>query len=46
MYRLSIKYYGYIIKMTGAVIDEPNTFIFKRLKKAIKPRIVAIKGVE
>jgi len=30
----------------GAVADKLNTLIFKRLKKAVELRIVAIKDVE
>jgi hypothetical protein len=43
---LPIKYYRHIIEKTGAVADEPNTLIFKRLKKAVELRIVAIKGAK
>jgi len=46
MWGLPIKYYRYIIEKTGAVADEPNIFIFKRLKKAIKLKIVAAKNVK
>jgi len=29
---LPIKYYRYIIEKTEAVADEPNTFMFERLR--------------
>ena len=43
---LPIKYYRYIIEQIGAVIDEPSTFVFKRLKEAIELRIVAREGAK
>jgi hypothetical protein len=43
---LPIKYRRHIIEKTGAVVDEPNTLIFKRLKEAVELRIVAIEGAE
>jgi hypothetical protein len=43
---LPIKYYRYVIEQIGAVVDEPRTLIFKRLKKAVESRIVAVEGVE
>jgi len=30
----------------GAVVNEPSTLIFKRLKEAVKLRIVAIEGAK
>ena len=30
----------------GAVVDKPSTLIFKRLKEAVKLRIVAIEGAK
>jgi hypothetical protein len=43
---LPIKYRRYIIEKIGAVVDEPSTLIFKRLRKAIELRIVAIESAE
>ena len=43
---LPIKYRRYIIEKTGAVVDEPSTLIFKRLKEAIELRIIAIESAE
>jgi len=40
------KYYKYIIKKTGAVVDKFSIFIFKKLKKAIELKIMAIKNAE
>ena len=34
------------MEKTGAVIDKPSTFIFKRLKKAIKLKIMAIESTK
>jgi hypothetical protein len=46
MQGLPIKYRRYIIEKTGAVVDEPRTLIFKRLKDAVESRIVAIEGAK
>jgi hypothetical protein len=43
---LPIKYYRHIIEKIGAVADKPSTLIFKRLKEAIKSRIIAIEGAK
>ena len=43
---LPIKYRRHVIEKTGAVVDEPRTLIFKRLKEAVKLRIIAIEGAE
>jgi len=43
---LPIKYRRHIIEKIGAVVDEPRTIIFKRLKKAVELRIVAIEGAK
>ena len=43
---LPINYRRHIIEKTGAVADEPRTLIFKRLKKAVELRIVAIEGAK
>ena len=42
MQGLPIKYYRYAIEQTGAIVDKPSTLVFKRLKKVIELRIVAI----
>ena len=34
------------MEKTGAVVDEPNTLIFKKLKEAIKLRITATEGAK
>ena len=46
MQGLPIKYRRYIIEKIGAVVDKPSTLIFKRLKKAIKLRIIAIESAK
>ena len=46
MQGLPIKYYRYIIKKTGAIVDESRTLIFKRLKEAVELRIVAVEGTK
>jgi hypothetical protein len=43
---LPINYHRYIIEKIGAVADKPRTLVFKRLKEAIKLRIVAIEGAK
>ena len=43
---LPIKYRRYVIEKTGAVVDKPRTLVFKRLKKAVELRIVAIEGAK
>ena len=32
--------------MIGAVVDEPSTLIFERLKRAVELRIVAVEGAK
>ena len=34
------------MEKTGAVVDEPSTLIFKRLKGAVKSRIIAIENAK
>ena len=46
MRELPIKYYRHVIKKIGAVVDKPSTFVFKRLKKAIKSRIITAENAE
>ena len=41
-----IKYRRHVIEKIGAVVDEPSTLIFERLKKAVELRIVAAENVE
>ena len=43
---LPIKYRRHIIEKIGAVVDEPSTLIFKRLKEAIELRIIAIESAK
>ena len=43
---LPIKYRRYIIEKIGAVVDEPSTLIFKRLKEAVELRIMAVESAE
>ena len=43
---LPIKYYRYAIEQTGAVVDKPSTFVFKRLKEAVESRIMATENAE
>ena len=43
---LPIKYRRHIIEKIGAVVDEPSTLIFKRLKEAVELRIVAREGAK
>jgi len=43
---LPINYYRYIIEIIEAVVDEPRTLVFKRLKEAVKLSIVAIEGAK
>ena len=39
-------YCRHVIEKTGAVADEPSTFIFKRLKEAVESRMMAIEGAK
>ena len=43
---LPIDYRRHIIEKIGAVVDKPRTLIFKRLKKAVELRIMAIEGAK
>jgi hypothetical protein len=43
---LPIKYRRYIIEKIGAMVDEPSTLVFKRLKEAVELRIVAVEGAK
>ena len=43
---LPTEYYSHAIEKTGAMADEPSTLIFKRLRKAVELRTVAIEGAE
>ena len=42
---LPIKYRRHVMEKTGAVVDEPSTLIFERLKEAVELRIVAVKNL-
>ena len=46
MQRLFIKCYRYIIEKIKAVADKFSIFIFKRLKKAVELRIIAVENVK
>ena len=43
---LPIKYHRYTIEQTGAVVDKPRTFVFKRLKEAVESRIMAAENAK
>ena len=43
---LPIKYHKYTMEETEAVADKPSTLIFKRLKEAIKSRMIAIENAK
>ena len=43
---LPIEYRRHAIEKTGAVVDKPRTLVFKRLKEAVKLRIIAVEGAE
>ena len=43
---LPIKYCRHVIEKTGAVADEPNIFIFERLRQAVLSRMTAIEGAK
>jgi hypothetical protein len=43
---LPIKYRRHVIEKIGAVVDEPSTLVFERLKEAVESRIMAVEGVE
>jgi hypothetical protein len=43
---LPIKYYRHVMEQTGAVIDKPSTFVFKRLKEAVESRIMAAENAK
>ena len=43
---LPIKYRRHVIEKIGAVVDEPSTLIFERLKEAVELRIVAREGAK
>jgi hypothetical protein len=43
---LPIKYYRHVIEQIGAIVDEPKTLIFGRLKEAIELRIMAVENAK
>ena len=43
---LSIEFCRHAIEIIGAVVDEPRTLVFERLKEAVELRIVAIEGAK
>ena len=46
MWGLPIEYCRHAMEKTGAVVDEPSTLIFERLKEAVKSRIIAVENAE
>ena len=44
MQGLPIEYRRHAMEKTGAVVDEPRTLAFERLKEAVESRMVAIEG--
>ena len=46
MQGLPINYRRHAMEKTGAVADEPSTLVFKRLKEAVKLRIIAAEGAK
>ena len=46
MRELPIGYRRHVMEKTGAVADEPSTLVFKRLKEAVKSRMMAVEGAE
>ena len=46
MQGLPIKFRRHAIEKTGAVVDEPSTLVFERLKEAVESRIVAREGAK
>jgi len=43
---LPIEYCRHAIEKTGAVADEPSTFVFERLRQAVLSRMTAVEGAE
>ena len=43
---LPIDYRRYVMEKIGAVADEPSTLIFKRLKEAIKLKIITTENIK
>ena len=43
---LPIEFRRHALEKTGAIVDEPSTLIFERLKEAVELRIVAIDGAK
>jgi len=43
---LPVEYHRHVMEKTGAIVDEPSTLIFKRLKEAVELRIVTIEGAK
>ena len=42
----SIKYYRHVIEKTEAVADEPNIFIFERLRQAMLLQMTAVENTK
>ena len=43
---LPTEYHRHTMEKTGAVADEPSTFVFKRLKKAVELRIIVLENAK
>ena len=43
---LPIEYYRHVIEKIGAIVDEPSTLVFKRLKEAVELRIMAAENIK
>jgi hypothetical protein len=43
---LPIEFRRHVMEKIGAVVDEPSTLIFKRLKEAVELRIMAVEGAK
>ncbi len=46
IWRLPTDYRRHIIEKTGAIADKPSTLVFKKLKEAIKLKIMAAEGAK
>jgi len=46
MQGLPTKYCRHAMEQTGAVVDEPNTLMFEKLKEAVELRMVAVEGAK
>jgi len=46
MQGLPIEYCKHVIEKTKAIVNKPSIFMFKRLKMAIKLKIIAVKNAK